>query len=471
MAAGTGAGRGTVLAVVLAGGRGRRLEPLTADRAKPAVPFGGAYRIVDFVLSNLANANFRKIVVLTQYKSHSLDRHISQTWRLSPQLGNYVATVPAQMRRGERWFAGSGDAIYQNLNLLRDERPEHVLVFGADHIYRMDPRQVLEEHAASGAGVTICGLPVRREEASAFGIIDADGGGRVRAFLEKPSDPPPMPDDPARCFASMGNYAFRADVLVDAVTADAEDAASSHDLGGDIIPRLVAGGVARVYDFRRNDVPGAGARERGYWRDVGTLDAYYDGHMDLISVEPVFNLYNGDWPILSWHPPLPPAKFVLDEDARRGHALDSLVSPGVIVSGGTVRRSVLSFGVRVEARALVEGAVLLDGVEVGEGAVVRNCIIDKEVIVPPGAAIGVDAEADRARFTISDGGIVVVAKRQAIPPPDRPARATPVRGPSSPAAGSSAPAPSSPAAGAPGGTGAPRPGAGEDAAAQSQAGA
>ncbi len=450
MAAGTGAIRGVVLAIVLAGGRGRRLEPLTADRAKPAVPFGGAYRIVDFVLSNLVNANFRKIVVLTQYKSHSLDRHISQTWRLSPQLGNYVATVPAQMRRGARWFAGSADAIYQNLNLLRDERPEHVLVFGADHVYRMDPRQLLEEHTASGAGVTVCGLPVRREEASAFGVIDSDESGRVRAFLEKPSDPPTMPDDPARCFASMGNYAFRADVLVDAVTADAEDEASSHDIGGDIIPRLVAEGAARVYDFRRNEVPGVGERERAYWRDIGTLDSYYDAHTDLVSVEPVFNLYNAEWPILSWHPPLPPAKFVLDEETRRGHALDSLVSPGVIVSGGTVRRSVLSFGVRVEARALVEGAVLLDGVEVGEGAVVRNCIIDKDVLVPPGAEIGVDPEADRARFAMSAAGIAVVAKRQVIPPADRPARSTPagdVPTPAgSPPAGGGEARPSGPAA-------------------------
>ena len=416
MAADARARRVSVLAIVLAGGRGRRLDPLTADRAKPAVPFGGCYRIVDFVLSNLANADFRKIVVLTQYKSHSLDRHISQSWRLAPQLGNYVATVPAQMRQGPRWFAGSADAIFQNLNLIRDERPEHVIVFGADHIYRMDPRQMLDAHVASGADVTLCGLRVRRAESSAFGIIEACADGRAAGFLEKPTDPPGLADDPESALASMGNYIFRTDALVEAMTTDAADEESAHDIGGDIIPRLVAAGGARVYDFSTNEVPGVNEREHGYWRDVGTLDAYYDAHMDLVSVHPIFSLYNRSWPILSWYPPMPPAKFVFDDDERRGQALDSLVSPGVIVSGGTVRRSVLSAGVRVDSGALVEGSVLLDDVQVGEGAVVRNCIVDKQVVIPAKSVIGVDPEADRARFTISEAGIVVIQKRQVVPP-------------------------------------------------------
>jgi glucose-1-phosphate adenylyltransferase len=409
--------RCSVLAIVLAGGRGRRLEPLTADRAKPAVPFGGSYRLVDFVLSNLANADYRKMVILTQYKSHSLDRHISQSWRLAPQLGNYVATVPAQMREGPHWFAGSADAIFQNLNLLYDEQPEHVMVFGADHIYRMDPRQMFEFHLATGADVTLGGLRVPRRQASAFGVIDAERDGRVTGFLEKPGDPPGLPDDPDSCFASMGNYIFRTDTLIDAVTDDAMNVNSTHDTGGDIIPALVKGARAYVYDFATNVVPGVDERERGYWRDVGTLDAYYDAHMDLVSVHPVFNLYNQQWPILSWRPPLPPAKFVFDDDGRRGQALDSLVSAGAILSGGTVRRSVLAGGVRIEAGALVEGAVLLDDVVIGERAIVRNAIIDKGVVVPPGARIGVDHARDREHYTISDNGIAVLRKRQAVPLP------------------------------------------------------
>ncbi len=407
----------SVLAIVLAGGEGKRLAPLTADRAKPAVPFGGNYRLVDFVLSNLVNAGFLHIVVLTQYKSHSLDRHISQAWRLSPVLGNYVAPVPAQMRRGPRWYLGSADAIYQNFNLLHDEQPEHVLVFGADHIYRMDPAQMLAEHEASGAEVTVAGIRVPRREARAFGIIDAGPDGSIRGFLEKPADPPGLPDDPGASLASMGNYIFRTSALVEAVSADAVCERSGHDVGRDIIPRLVAGGGARLYDFATNQVPGATERDRAYWRDVGTLDSYYDAHMDLISVHPVFNLYNSRWPIYSWRPPLPPAKFVFDEPGRRGHAVDSMVSAGVIVSGGTVRRSVLSPGVVVHTGAVVEDSVLLDGVEVGRGAVVRRAILDKQVRVPPGAKVGVDAEADRARFTVSPGGVVVLGKAQVVPLP------------------------------------------------------
>ncbi|GAC1450640.1 MAG: glucose-1-phosphate adenylyltransferase [Ktedonobacterales bacterium] len=402
-----------VLAMVLAGGEGKRLAPLTVDRAKPAVPFGGNYRLIDFVLSNLANASYFKIVVLTQYKSHSLDRHIAQTWRLSAMLNNYVASVPAQMRHGPRWFAGSADAIYQNLNLVYDERPDYILVFGADHIYRMDPRQMLDHHIASGAGLTVAGIRVPRAESSAFGVIQTGPGGRIAAFQEKPAQAEGLPDAPDQVLASMGNYIFTTSALIDAVTRDAADAASLHDIGGNIVPIMVERGDASYYDFIHNDVPGADGVDRGYWRDVGTLDAYYDAHMDLISPVPAFNLYNRDWPIYTWHAPLPPAKFVADQ--QHGQALDSMVCAGVIVAGGTVRRSVLSPEVRIDSGALVEGSILLDGVRVGRGAVVRNAILDKNVQVADGAQIGVDVEADRAHFTVSGKGIVVVGKNLRVP--------------------------------------------------------
>ncbi len=408
-----------VFAIVLAGGEGKRLAPLTADRAKPAVPFGGNYRLVDFVLSNLVNGGYLRVVVLTQYKSHSLDRHISQTWRMSPLVGNYVAPVPAQMRRGPHWFAGSADAIFQNLNLIHDERPEYVCVFGADHIYRMDPRQMVEQHIASGAAVTVAALRVPREDASRFGVLEPGDAHRIRSFREKPSVAPEgLPDAPDEVYASMGNYVFTATALVEAVTTDAASQSSGHDVGGDIIPMLVDSGDAAVYDFAANDVPGATERDAGYWRDVGTLDAYYDAHMDLVSVHPIFNLYNNDWPIYSWHRPMPPAKFVFDDDARRGQALNSMVSAGVIVSGGCVRRSVLSPEVRVSSSATVEGSVLLDNVRVGRGARVCNAILDKNVVVPAGMEIGVDLDADRERFTVSDNGVVVIGKNAKILPPE-----------------------------------------------------
>ena len=389
--------------------------PLTADRAKPAVPFGGHYRLVDFALSNLVNAGFLRIVVLTQYKSHSLDRHVTTTWRLSPLLGNYVAPVPAQMRRGPWWFAGSADAIYQNLNLIYDERPDLVCVFGADHIYRMDPRQMVEQHLATGAGVTVAGIRVPIEQSAEFGIIEtAPDGVTIARFREKPKNPQGLPDAPTQVFASMGNYVFTTQTLIDAVGADAHDEGSDQDLGADIIPMLVEIGAARVYDFSRNQVPGASERETGYWRDVGTLDAYYDAHMDLISTTPVFNLYNQEWPIHSWPEPLPPAKFVVEEEGRTGHAISSMVCAGVIVSGGRVRRSILSPGVHVHSYADVDCSVLLDGVDVGRNAVIRKAILDKNVKVADGAQIGVELERDRDRFVVSDGGVVVVGKNAVV---------------------------------------------------------
>jgi glucose-1-phosphate adenylyltransferase len=404
-----------VLGMVLAGGEGKRLWPLTADRAKPAVPFGGIYRLVDFVLSNLVNADYLRVVVLTQYKSHSLDRHISLTWRMSSLLGNYVTPVPAQQRLGPRWYQGSADAIYQSLNLVYDEQPEHVVVFGADHVYRMDPRQMVRQHIESGVGVTVAGIRVPRAQASAFGVIQTSDGRRIDGFLEKPADPPGLPDDPESSYASMGNYVFSTDVLLDAVRKDAYDEGSVHDMGGNVIPMLVAQGAAQVYDFADNHVPGTTERDAGYWRDVGTLDNYYDAHMDLVSVSPVFNLYNRQWPILTHTPPLPPAKFVHDEPGRTGHAIESLVSPGCIVSGGEVRESVLSPGAHVHSRAIVEGAVLMHGVDVGRGAHVRRAIVDKGVVIPPGARVGVDHDEDRARgFHVSDGGVVVIGKGQPV---------------------------------------------------------
>jgi glucose-1-phosphate adenylyltransferase len=404
-----------VLGLVLAGGEGRRLWPLTRDRAKPAVPFGANYRLVDFALSNLANGGYLRLAVLTQYKSHSLDRHLARTWRLSQLFDNYVMSVPAQMRHGKRWFEGSADAIYQNLNLIQEETPDYICVFGADHIYRMDAQQMVAAHVDSGAGVTVAGIRVPRTEAFRFGIFEPRADGRIANFLEKPSQVPGLPDSPEEVFASMGNYVFTTRTLVEAVRADAENKSSAHDIGGNIITMLANAGEAAVYDFSDNQVPGASARDRGYWRDVGTLDSYYEAQMDLISVHPVFNLYNREWPIHTSYGSLPPAKFVFDDEDRRGFAVDSIISAGVIVSGGTVRRSIISPGVVVHSRALVEDSVLMHDVDVGRGAVVRRAIIDKNVRVPPGVRIGVDPEEDRARrFTISEKGVVVIGKEDLI---------------------------------------------------------
>ncbi|MFI9102084.1 MULTISPECIES: glucose-1-phosphate adenylyltransferase [Streptomyces] len=403
-------GRPNVLGIVLAGGEGKRLMPLTADRAKPAVPFGGVYRLVDFVLSNLVNGGIHRICVLTQYKSHSLDRHVSTTWRMTGLLGDYVTPVPAQQRLGPRWYLGSADAIYQSLNLVHDEQPDYIVVFGADHVYRMDPRQMLDRHIDAGAGVTVAGIRVPREQASAFGIITtADRSSRIDGFLEKPADPPGLADDPDRVFASMGNYIFSTKVLIDALQHDAEDENSVHDMGGSILPLLTERGQAQVYDFDDNEVPGETDRDHGYWRDVGTLDAYYEAHMDLISIQPVFNLYNRQWPIFTNQAQRPPAKFVAG-----GIAGESMVSTGCIISG-QVTGSVLAPGVIVEQGAVVQESVLLEGVRVGRGAVVRRAILDKNVVVPAGATIGVNPEHDARHFTVSAGGIVALGKGQRVP--------------------------------------------------------
>ena len=406
--------RPPVFGMVLAGGEGKRLAPLTADRAKPAVPFGGHYRLIDFALSNLINGGYVKIAVLTQYKSHSLDRHVTTAWRLSPLLGNYVTPVPAQMRRGPRWFAGSADAIYQNLNLIYDERPDYICVFGADHVYRMDPSQMVDHHIASDAGVTVAGIRVPISQAHEFGVIETGpDGSRIAAFREKPFDPVGLPGAPNQVYASMGNYVFTRDTLIEAVTMDAADESSNHDIGGNVIPMLVAASVANVYDFATNEVPGVTERDRGYWRDVGTLDSYYDAHMELVSVHPVFNLYNREWPILTWTDPLPPAKFVSTQ-AGVGHAADSMVCAGALISGGSIRRSILSPGVRVHSYATVEGSILLHGVDVGRHAIVRNAIIDKNVRIPEGARIGLDLDLHRERFVVSSGGVVVIGKGQKV---------------------------------------------------------
>ena len=394
------------LGIVLAGGEGKRLMPLTADRAKPAVPFGGSYRLVDFVLSNLVNAGFLRIAVLTQYKSHSLDRHITTTWRMSNLLGNYITPVPAQQRLGPRWYTGSADAILQNFNLIHDENPKHVIVFGADHVYRMNPDQMYQQHLQTGAGVTVAAIRVKRTEASEFGVIElADDGVTIKAFHEKPANPPAMPGHPDLALVSMGNYIFRREAMEEALILDSEDVDSRHDIGGNIIPAMTKAGLAKVYDFADNNVPGETERDKGYWRDVGSIDSYFDAHMDLVSPLPIFNLYNRQWPILTNPPSLPPAKF-----SERGIAFDSVVGAGSIISGGELRRTVASYDVYAGRDSVVENSVLMPSVKIGENAKVRNAILDKNVVVEPGAMIGFDTERDRERFTVSAGGIIVVGK-------------------------------------------------------------
>ncbi len=402
-----------IFGIVLAGGEGKRLMPLTADRAKPGVPFGGNYRLIDFALSNLINSGLRQIVVLTQYKSHSLDRHVSQTWRLSGLTNSYVASVPAQQRLGKRWFAGSADAILQSLNLLRDEKPDIVVVVGADHVYRMDFSQMIEAHIASGAGVTVAAIRQPIALADQFGVIEVSAGDptRIAAFHEKPKHPVGLIDSPSEVLASMGNYVFDAKVLIDAVLRDGELAESNHDMGGDIVPDFVSRGDAAVYDLNRNEVPGATDRDRYYWRDVGTIDSFFDAHQDLISALPVFNLYNTEWPIHSQQLNSPPAKFVRDASGNVGTTVDSIVSLGSVLSGAHIERSVLGPWATIESGARVTDSIVFDRVRIGPDAVVRRAILDKEVVVNEGATVGVDPEADKARgFTVTDSGITIVGK-------------------------------------------------------------
>jgi glucose-1-phosphate adenylyltransferase len=406
-----------VLAIVLAGGEGKRLMPLTADRAKPAVPFGGIYRLVDFALSNVVNSGYLKVVVLTQYKSHSLDRHVTKTWRMSTMLGNYVAPIPAQQRVDKNWYLGSADAIYQSLNTIADEKPDIIVVVGADHVYRMDFSQMVDQHIQTGAGATVAAIRQPIEMADQFGVIEVDDDDPtlISAFREKPSDPKGLPGAPHEILASMGNYVFSADVLIDAVTKDHDLEGSKHDMGGDIIPALVKENAAYAYDFKKNVIPGGTERDMGYWRDVGTLDSYYDAHMDLISIHPIFNLYNYDWPIYTDYGPYPPAKFVHGHHGRFGEALNSAVSPGTVISGARVTGSIVGANVRVHSYSEVDESVILDNVVIGRNCKIRKAIIDKNVIVPEGCEIGIDHDRDRARgFEVTDGGVVVIGKGQKV---------------------------------------------------------
>ncbi len=402
-----------VFGIILAGGEGKRLMPLTADRAKPAVPFGGQYRLIDFAISNLINSGLRQIVVLTQYKSHSLDRHISQTWRMSALLDSYVTSVPAQQRLGKRWFSGSADAILQSLNLINDEQPDIVVVIGADHVYRMDFRQMLAAHIDSGARATVAGIRQPISLANQFGVIDVekDDPTRIREFLEKPQSPTGLVDSPGEVLASMGNYIFDTDALIEAVESDGELPTSNHDMGGDIVPYFVGRGEAGVYDMKLNDVPGSTDRDRYYWRDVGTIESFFDAHRDLISTLPIFNLYNTDWPIHSQAVNSPPAKFVRDSVGRIGNAIDSIVSLGSVLSGTHLERSVVGPWTLAGGGATIPDSVLFDHVQVGAGARIHRAILDKQVVLAEGATVGVDREKDLARgFTVTDTGITVVGK-------------------------------------------------------------
>jgi glucose-1-phosphate adenylyltransferase len=407
-----------VLGIVLAGAPGRRLAPLTAERAKAAVPFGGVYRLVDFALSNLVNGGIRQICVLTQYKSHSLDRHLATAWGLSGTLGDQVIPVPAQQWRGPRWQAGSADAIYQSLSLLDEHRPDLVVVCGADHVYRMDPAQMIDQHVAWGAGVTVSAIPLPRAQASDFGVVQVAADGHcIEALVEKPARPPGRAGHPGEALVSMGIYVFDPDVLIEALHKDAVNDDSGHSMGGDIIPRLARERAAHAYDFRQNAVPGARAGDRCYWRELGTIDSYFNAQMDLRAVIPPFNLYNERWPIVTRVTNQPPAKFAHEDGDGPGRAVNSVISNGVIVSGGLVRDSVLSPGVRVDGRSLVNRAVILHNTHVHRRAVVQNAILDKDVTILAGAMVGVDKEHDRARgLSVSAGGVTVVSKGQVVAP-------------------------------------------------------
>ena len=408
-----------LLAMILAGGEGRRLDPLTRERAKPAVPFGGRYRIIDFVLSNFANSGVLRMKVLVQYKSDSLNTHVQRAWRLTALLNEYVEIVPAQMRYGPKWFEGSADAIYQNLNIITDEEPDYTFVFGADHVYRMDVRQMLQFHLDRKADLTVTAIPIPVSSAGEFGIIEVDAEGRMIGFVEKPRESPKtMPGDSTRCLASMGNYLFTTEALVQEIVRDAGDPNSAHDFGKSIVSSMYARRPVFVYDFAKNEVPGQTERERGYWRDVGSLDAYYQANMDLVAVDPTFSLYNDRWPIYTIQHQQPPCKFVFnnESDKRIGKATDSLVSEGCIISGGHVHHSILSPNVRINSYSYVEGSILFEDVNVGRHCRLRRCIVDKHVDIPAGTSIGFDPEEDRRRFQVTESGIVVIPKGMHVQP-------------------------------------------------------
>ena len=401
-----------VLGIILAGGKGTRLYPLTKERAKPAVPFGGKYRIVDFVLSNFVNSGIFSIYVLTQFRSQSLLQHLSESWQIGGLNKNqFIIPVPAQMRSSDAsWYQGTSDAIHQNINLIEQADPDVVAIFGADHIYRMNVAHMIDFHQKTGADCTVAALPVEREYASEFGVVETDTHNRIIQFHEKNPDAPPIPNSPDHVFASMGNYVFSTRALLNALHEDASSDGSSHDFGKDILPLLAARREPIfAYDFQTNRIPGEPGHLPVYWRDVGTIDAYWEANMDIRAVKPALNLYNRQWPLRSGGYSDPPAKFAFDDDGRRGEALDSVVSGGCILSGGRVRGSVLGRGVRVHTGAQVEDSVLMDNCDIGRHAKVRRAILDKNVHVPPGETIGFDAERDRQRgYTVTASGIVVV---------------------------------------------------------------
>ena len=414
-----GSVRRRVLGIVLAGGKGTRLYPLTRERAKPAVPFGGKYRIIDFVLSNFVNSGIYSIYVLTQFRSQSLLQHLSEGWQFSGLLkSHFITNVPAQMRsETESGYQGTADAIFLNINLVEQSDPHYVAIFGGDHIYRMNIAGMIDFHIEKKAEVSIAAIPVPREQAVEFGVIEADSDGRIVAFHEKKANAPTMPGEPGRVYASMGNYIFSTKTLLDLLTNDAKDPNSRHDFGMDILPKLAGRAPVYAYNFETNRIPGEAGDSIPYWRDVGTIDAFYEANMDLNHVKPDLNLYNREWPVRSTSYSDPPAKFVFDEENRRGHALDSIVSGGCILSGGLVRKSVLGRGVRVNSGAIVEDCVIMDNCDIGRRSKLKRAILDKNVHIAPDTEVGYDLEADRARgWHVTESGIVVIGRQQSAVP-------------------------------------------------------